>query len=296
MRWRVTETTSLEEALARRFPGASRTSRRQWIRFGRVLVNGRAALSPRESLASGDEVTLGARRTTPFPPELRLVHRDEDLLVVDKPAGLLTATTPGERRTTALKLVQDWCAEVAPDCSARLVHRLDRDASGLLVFALSDAAFHWLKEDFRAHRVRRVYTVVVRGRMEPAEGMIQSWLENRGGGPVASGEEARGGQLSVTHWKVDAATDTASRLTIVLGTGRRNQIRVHMKDLGHPVLGDRTYGGERGDGVPRLLLHAAELELRHPRTGELLTFRAPAPPVFRTALREQRDAPAGDAS
>jgi 23S rRNA pseudouridine1911/1915/1917 synthase len=229
-------------------------------------------------------------------PALRIVHEDDDLLVVEKPAGLLSATPRGSDEPSLFRAVQAHVGGGPAQRRIWIIHRLDREASGLMVFARSEAAFHWLKEDLRARRVERRYLALVEGVVaepEGGEGLLQSFLrEDRLGhvrsvraareperGPDPRRDEAR---LAVTAYRVRGRGPTHSLLELRMESGRKHQIRVQLSDLGHPVAGDRRYGA-RTDPLRRLALHAWVLGLRHPQNGRTLRWESAPPEGFFTA-------------
>lgn len=290
---------------------------------------------------------------------IRIVHEDPELIVVDKPPGLLTAGTPGETRESLYDLIRRYAAERAGGNRSRqrsrdqrdaedrpfdrrgrvfvgVVHRLDREASGLLVFSKTDRSLHWLKDDFKAKRVHRIYTVLVEGVVgEPGtSGTIQSFLREGPDGRVHSispgefrgveprrfaprsprpgtapasfpaGAEAASpadhaagpspARPAVTHYRVIACNQGRSLLAVRLETGRKHQIRVHLSEKGHPVVGDRRYGST-DESLGRLGLHATELGLTHPATGSPLRFRSEAPATFYRAAGAAPPKPAAEA-
>ncbi|EYD72969.1 Ribosomal large subunit pseudouridine synthase A [Limimaricola hongkongensis DSM 17492] len=204
---------------------------------------------------------------------LAVVHEDHELLIVDKPAGLLSVPGKGEHLADCLlSRVQ----EAFP--TALLVHRLDRDTSGVMVFALSPHAQRHLGLQFEKRQARKTYVARVQGRLEPATGtvdlpLIVDW-PNRPRQMV----DHENGRQAVTDWRVLRAGDAESRVRLSPKTGRSHQLRVHMLALGHPILGDPFYAeGAARDDHPRLMLHSESLQLRHPDGGRGVRFKAKAP-------------------
>src|SRR6185295_697985 len=202
---------------------------------------------------------------------------DDDVLVVDKPAGLLTIATQRERVRTAYARLRVYLQ--AQSKRLFVVHRLDRLASGLLVFATSPEAKQALQVQFAAHTAERVYVAVVDGRLERPSGSITSRLMDDAPGRVRETRDPTRGRRAATHWRVVRAGRAHTLLEIRLETGRRNQIRVHLAGLGHPIAGDAAYGS-RSDPFGRLALHAFRLGFDHPVTGTRLCFESPPPAVF----------------
>ncbi|MCA9300922.1 MAG: hypothetical protein KDA28_17755, partial [Phycisphaerales bacterium] len=220
----------------------------------------------------------------------RIVHEDADLIVIDKPAGLVTAH-PNER-FSAFTFVKAHVKERDARERIWVVHRLDRDVSGLTVFAKSTRAYKWLKEDLQARRVTRQYLALVDGPMQ-GDGTIQSFLREERDGVVEVDAHAvdtvrEDTKLAVTHYMVEASTETRSLLRVRLETGRKHQIRVQLAGRGHPVVGDLRYGGPKHSSR-RCALHASVLSFKHPGTGEQVRFQSAPPPWFYTEVG--REAP-----
>lgn len=251
---------------------------KQWIESGRVTVNGQAARDSRALVSESDRVTLGSarqgeRRAAALGGGLRLVHEDAALLVIDKPAGLLTIATEREKGRTAYRLVWDYLAGRRPPARPFIVHRLDRDTSGLIAIATTPEAKQQLQAQFAARTAKREYVAVVEGAVRENAGTLTSLLvEDRDLRVRARAD----GVEAITHYRVLTRRRDTTTLALTLGTGRRHQIRVQLADAGHPIAGDRAHGGHR-DPFGRLALHACRLGLVHPVTGETVTFES-APP------------------
>lgn len=270
-------TKTLLDRLVELFPTAKRQTLRRMTAEGRVLINGRRVMRVSIPLAPSDKVTVAAPRATDpnqLIAPLRIVHEDDDLLVVDKPAGLLTSTVPGEKRPTALKLVRAYLAASSPRARVGLIHRLDRDASGLLVFSKSHRAYESLKTQFFKHTVDRIYQATVRGKPSPDRGRIKSNLIERADGTVRSTTKHAAGQLAITEYEVVSSQAGTSTLRVRLHTGRKHQIRVHLSEKGFPIVGDRVYGDSKQPD--QLALRAIELGFDHPATGKRVRIQASA--------------------
>ncbi len=266
----------LLERLGELFPQASRRSLKQWLERGRVEVNGHVVREGRANVGAADRVTLGRHGAAPFPPALGLVFEDEDLLVIDKPPGLLTIATEREREHTAYRLLRDYLRAGQPPRRPFIVHRLDRETSGLLVFAKSIRAKRRLQAQFEAREVERIYVAVVEGRVGDDQGVLASRLVQDRGLRVRAGA---GGRDAITHYRVRERRRDTTVLELSLGTGRRHQIRVQLADLGHPIVGDRTHGS-RSDPRGRLWLHASRLGFVHPESGKRVRFESAAPAAW----------------
>jgi 23S rRNA pseudouridine1911/1915/1917 synthase len=277
-RYTVTGPIALGDCLAKLLGEASGRTRKQMLAGGRVSVNGTVVQRANAVLARGDVVEIGAKRALPvLPSELRLVHEDDDVLVIDKPAGMLTIATERERLRTAYAHLRAYL-RTQSKC-VFVVHRLDRLASGLLVFATSPEAKQTLQAQFAAHSAERVYVAVVEGRLERPSGSITSRLIDHAPGRVRETRDPTRGRSALTHWRVVRAGRGHTLVEIQLETGRRNQIRVHLAGLGHPIAGDAAYGG-RSDPFGRLALHAQALGFDHPRSGVRMRFVSPAPAAW----------------
>jgi 23S rRNA pseudouridine1911/1915/1917 synthase len=264
---------TLLERLRELFPTASRRSVKQWLERGRVEVNGRPVREGATVVAAADRVTLGHRRAVPFPTALRLVYEDADLLVIDKPAGLLTVATERGTARTAYRFIWEYLQGQRPPRRPFIVHRLDRETSGLLVFAKSVQAKRALQAQFEAREVERGYLAIVEGSLNDDEGRLESRLvEDRG---LRVRPDPRG-RIAVTRYRVRQRRRDASVLDLSLETGRRHQIRVQLAERGHPILGDRQHGS-RQNPFGRLCLHATRLGFAHPRTGAPMRFESTVP-------------------
>jgi RluA family pseudouridine synthase len=279
---RAPVTQTLLELLERRFPDSSRTTLRQMLAADRVLVNGRPERNAKRAVGSTDAIEIGAKRRLPD-PRTTILHEDADLIVIDKPAGLLTVPSARESEQTAVTLLEAYRRGGARRGTARLhvVQRLDRAASGVLVFAKNAWAKGKLEALFKTHEVERVYLAIVHGRIAPPAGTFRSWLAEDRALFVKSVRDPSAGKEAITHYRTLGAGARYSRLEVTLETGRRNQIRVHLAEAGHPIVGDTRYGPGRKNPLGRLGLHAASLGFRHPRTGRQVTFEVPVPHAFR---------------
>jgi RluA family pseudouridine synthase len=222
---------------------------------------------------------LSASPARSLPRGLSILHEDDDILVADKPAGLLTIATERDRERTAYFILTDYVRGGSSRSPKRLfiVHRLDRETSGVLLFAKSEEAKRRLQD--RWDETEKTYLAVVHGRLRKASGTITTYLAENKAHAVYSTADAALGKLSHTAYRVVKETRDFSLLELDLLTGRKHQIRVHLAGIGHPVAGDRKYG--RGSSsFPRLALHARSITFTHPATGERLTFHAAVPTSF----------------
>ena len=216
---------------------------------------------------------------------LTIIHEDADFLVIDKRAGLLTSTVPREKRPTALALVREHIAMTDPRARVGLIHRLDRDASGLLVFSKNHDAYRSLKEQFFKHTVDRIYLAVVSGKLNPPGGRIESRLVELPDGSVRSSRRPDHGERAISDYKVIRTEARLSLARVTLLTGRKHQIRVHLSERGAPILGDPIYAPKDAPKASRMMLIAAELAFDHPRTGKRMHFKLPMPEPMRKLFR-----------
>ena len=219
-----------------------------------------------------------------MPKGLNILYEDKDILVVDKAVGLLSIGTEREKEKTAYSLLNEYVKKGNVKSKNRvfIVHRLDRDTSGVLVFAKSEKNKHFLQENWK--EFAKSYFAVVHGKLQEKEGIIRSYLTENKAYKVYSTKDKNKGKFSETAYKVVKESGKYSLLEIQLLTGRKNQIRVHLAEVGHPVLGDRMYGKQEKK-IKRLGLHAASLSLIHPFRKEQMTFEAELPFFFKSLFK-----------
>jgi 23S rRNA pseudouridine1911/1915/1917 synthase len=208
--------------------------------------------------------------------KLPIIYEDESLIVIEKPPGILTMATENEREKTAYAFLRARAKSRRPPEKIFIVHRLDREASGLIVFAKTIQAKDYLQSQFKDHTAGRVYTAVVEGRVTPDEFTIRSFLDENRAYRVYSTSKRGAGKLAITHIRVLKRKPKTSFIEVRLETGRKHQIRVHLAERGHPVVGDKFYG-TGAVRSSRLALHGGHLEFRHPATGKRMAFDSPAP-------------------
>jgi len=271
----------LEDWLKRKFPQAKRATLREMLREGRVVLRGKPLRRLDAQIEKTDAVEVRSREPVRLPNvrPLEIVFEDAHLIVVYKPAGLLTSTVPHEKRATALAILEKYMAVKDRRAKVGLIHRLDRDASGLLVFSKSHEAFAELKEQFFQHTVARVYAAVTQGVPTPASGRIESMLVELPDGSVRTSHRPGGGQKAITDYQTIARGKGIALVRVTLQTGRKHQIRAHMQQRGVPIVGDPIYGDEFQPGA-RLMLAAVELGFDHPISGKKVEFKIPVPKDF----------------
>ncbi|HEX8411636.1 MAG TPA: RluA family pseudouridine synthase [Thermoanaerobaculia bacterium] len=284
MRHVVTTAQSLLDTLAVMYPDSSKTTLRQLLQSGRVRVNGEVEKNARREVDEGELIEIGQKSIQPvLPPGLAILHEDDDVLVVLKANGLLTVATEREREATAQAYLNAYLKEKGED-RVHVVHRLDRETSGVLIFAKNFEAREKLKEKFAVHDVERVYVAVIEGELDPPQGTFRSYLRERKDLRMESVDLHPDAKLAVTHYRTIESNGKYSTLEIRLETGRKNQIRTHLAEAGHPVLGDRLYGSTVNP-LGRLGLHAKLLGFDHPGTGKRMVFTAPVPKSFNNLSR-----------
>ena len=270
----------------------SRTHAQKLIADGYITVNDRVVAKVGLKLDIGDRLDIIIPPTTPTPlsPEaipLNIVYEDDDLLVVDKPAGLAVHPAPGHPSHTLVNAILSHLpglAETSDSLRPGIVHRLDKDASGLMVVAKNNAAQLNLIDQFKARSVVKAYLVLVKGRLTPEDGIIEAPIgrdprNRKRMAVVADGREAR------TQYHVIKYMDNYTLLEVKTETGRTHQIRVHLLAIGYPVVGDATYG-VKSDHLSRQFLHACRLGFHLPSNGEYVEFTSELPPDLAQALKE----------
>ena len=261
-------------------PGASRRTLRQMLSQGRIRVNGDLCNLAAHPVRSGDVLEIGPRQKhSRLAAGLEILHEDSDILVIRKPAGLLTVATIDERERTAYAYLRKYLKEHSPRQKLFIVHRLDKFASGVLVFAKSERVQSLLQAVFSRHEIKRKYWAIVEGIIEEDHGTIRSYLAQDRSFRMHSTEDKKLGKSAVTHFHVLRRLRNITVLEVTLETGRKNQIRAHLSEKGHPIVGDRAYGCTQ-DPLGRLGLHAFQLGFKHPVQGTPLEFRTDPPPEF----------------
>ena len=267
--------------------GLSRKEAKDLIRFRAVTVLGKNTIRHDTSLEPGDVVTIAARKQAHSPAlehhDLRIIHFDDAVIVVDKPAGLLSMGSEREKERTAHRILNEHLRTLtrSPRQQVFIVHRLDRETSGLMVFARSESAQAALQQNWKS--VTKKYLAVVRGAPSNAHGTLKDNLAESKSLLVRRVDH--GGELAITHYRVLRTLGDKSLLELTLETGRKHQIRVQLAALGHPIIGDRKYGGAPEQ---RLALHSSELKFPHPVSGASMEFRSALPSKLKALLEPRR--------
>ena len=280
MKASISVSGTILDALEILVPGAARRTLRQMLSQKRIRVNDDVCVDARHPVEPGDVLEIGAPGVSEkLSFGLELIYEDNDIIVVLKPVNLLTVATAGERERTVYACLAARQKERTRGGKLFIVHRLDKFASGVLVFAKSERVQSLLKGIFQRHDIQRKYWAIVEGQVEKNRGTVQSFLAENRLMRMYSTDDENDGKLAITHFRVLRRTRGVSSLEVTLETGRKNQIRVHLSEIGHPIVGDRAYGSTT-DPLKRLGLHAFHLGFRHPVTGKPMLFLTDPPPEF----------------
>jgi len=293
-----------DQVLAELFPDFSRSRLAEWIKSGDALLDGRQ-VKPREAVRGGEPVTLAVRLSTETHAEpeaipLNVLYQDEDVIVLDKPAGLVVHPGAGNPRGTLVNALLNLDPRLAGLPRAGIVHRLDKDTSGLMVVARSLRAHTSLVEQLSGREVHRQYLAVVQGSMV-AGSTVDAPIGRHPTDRIRMAVLREGGREAVTHYRVREKFRAHTLVECRLETGRTHQIRVHMAHVRHPLVGDPLYGGsfrlpkaatealvEQLRGFRRQALHAEKLAFRHPASGETLEFQTPMPADMQALVQALR--------
>ena len=271
----------LMEFLIAKMGGMSRSSIKSLLGHRQISVNDKIITQFDFLLKPNDKVTVNSTRGNLelTHPKLRIIFEDNDLIVVEKKEGLLTVTTGTGDDTTAFSILKNHVKKSSPANKIYTVHRLDRETSGVLVFSKNRDAQHTFRNNWQEIVTKRTYVALVEGKVAKEKDRIVSWLtENEVSLKIRSSKTDNGGKEAITNYKLLKSDEEFSLLEIELETGRKNQIRVHLESIGHPIVGDRKYGSSVSIG--RLALHARVLEFYHPVTGEIMHFETQIPKEF----------------
>lgn len=266
--------SKLLEVLQHFYPNNSSTSLRSWIEQGRVTVDEVVAKKPQLLIKAGQSILIHKRENL-VEHRFPILFSDEAVVVIEKPQGLLSVSTFFEKNETAFACLK---RKYYPK-QVYVVHRLDQETSGVMLFALSEKALEALKKDFAKHAIERKYVAIVEGKLERKKGSWKSYLYEDANYVVRETSHSDKGELAITHYRVLSETSLYSLLELTLETGKKNQIRVHCQQAGHSVVGDLKYGA-KSNPIKRLCLHAQHLAFTHPLTGKQMRFTSPVPSTF----------------
>jgi RluA family pseudouridine synthase len=283
----INKPQTLFEFLTERHPGSPRTRIKKLLQGGTVRVNNKPVtlhsypLKPGDSVEFGNKVGIATKASLPFP----VLYEDNQVIVIDKPAGIATSSIDGSNN---VQLVMSEFLKHLSKGIVRtyVVHRLDKEVSGVLLFAKSEIAMDAIKDKWE--ETEKHYFALVEGTPEKPEGTIRSWLIEDDAMKMRSVKERPDAKLAITNYKTIRNVDNYTLLDIETETGRKNQIRVHLSDLGCPIVGDRKYGAST-DFIRRVRLHACSLSFPHPATGEMITVESSMPAGFLSLkLRDEK--------
>ena len=278
----VTKNCELLEFLLETLKGQSRNSVKSILTNHRVSVDGAPISQYNFKLAKGDVVIISKnpihKKTR---SNLPIIFENEEIIVINKPSGLLSIASDKEKGSTAYRMLTDYVQQKDKHNRIYVVHRLDEDTSGVLMVAKNEKLRDALQDKWNDLVSSRGYYAIVDGKLDKKSGTLTSYLKKNAQNMMYSSKKVGDGQYAVTHYKVLDENDNYSFLDVHIDSGRKNQIRVHLGDIGHNVIGDDKYGNPTNP-IKRLGLHAYELILKHPFTGKVLKFKAPIPKEFET--------------
>ncbi|MDE5809863.1 MAG: RluA family pseudouridine synthase [Muribaculaceae bacterium] len=282
----VADQSILIDFLCRVMPDRKRSSIKQLLKFGSVMVNGNVTSQFNVPLNQGDTVKVNLTRAFPvfYNRRVKIVYEDDDIIVIEKGYGLLSMGNEKIKDGTAYSILKDYLKEKDPRNKIFIIHRLDRDTSGLMMFAKTIEAKEAMQHNWNNMVLERTYLAVVEGKVEEESGTVKSYLAENSQMEVYSTDDPEKGQLAVTRWKKLASGNGYTLMEVSLDTGRKNQIRVHMKDIEHPIAGDRKYGA-KSSPIHRLALHAQTLRFVHPVTRRDMRFETPIPASFEKMIK-----------
>lgn len=273
--------TTLLEFLFAAMPQRKRTNVKELLKHNQVKVNEEVVTQFNLPLTPADTVYVNLTREFPrfYNRRLKIVYEDDDIIVANKGYGLLSMGNDKVKEGTAYSILKDYLKWVDPRQKIFIVHRLDRDTSGLMMFAKNVESKEAMQHNWNNMVLNRTYVAVVEGNVEEDEGTIKTYLAENSKYEVYVTENPEEGQLAITRYKVLKRKKGYTLMELELDTGRKNQIRVHMKHIGHPIAGDRRYGA-KSSPIHRLALHARTLRFAHPTTRREMDFSTPIPASF----------------
>lgn len=285
--------TALLQYLYDILAGQSRSGIKAYLTRGQVTVNGQSTTAFDHPVHKGDRIaildrgTMVKKRGGEKETRVKIVFEDEWLIVVDKRSGVLSMSTGAEGEVTAYSLISDYLKRMhGRNAKVFIVHRLDRETSGLIIFAKDERTKQKLQENWREEVLERKYCAILEGRLPQQHGSVRSWLkENPKSLKVTSSPEDNGGKEAITHYEAISSGRRFSLAEFELETGRKHQIRVHASLLGCPVTGDRRYGAKENP-LGRIALHARSIAFRHPVTGRILSFDTGVPGAFKAVIKD----------
>lgn len=284
--FQVKEETGLLDFLYSVMPDRKKTAVKSLLKYGQVMVDGEVTSQFDSPLSPG--VTVKVNHTRPFVVfynrRLKLVYEDDYILVVNKGYGLLSMGNDKIKEGTAYSILREYLKTKDPRNKLFIVHRLDQHTSGLMVFAKSPEAKEALQHNWNNMVLRRLYVCVVEGKLDQPQGEVRGLLAENSQHQVYVTDDPKIGKPALTRYSTVKSANGYTLVEVELETGRKNQIRVHMKHLGHPIAGDRKYGA-KSSPINRLALHAMTLRFVHPVTKKLMDFSTPVPAAFQSMVK-----------
>lgn len=278
MKYETNRPITLLEALTLMAPDSSKTTLRTWLKAGRVSVDGTVEKVGSTILTAGQQITLGVKEKI-MEEGIKVLYEDSHIIAIEKPEGMLSVSTEFEKGHTAHAILKN---KFRPK-KVYVVHRLDQDTSGVMIFALNEKTKEMLKKIFEKHDIERHYIAIIEGALEQPKGTWECYLAEDANYRVFKTNNPDKGQRAITHYEVVATNKKYSKLDVTLETGRKNQIRVHCQLSGHPVVGDNKYDSAV-DPLRRLCLHARYLSFIHPITGKKIVLESPEPERFKKLI------------
>jgi 23S rRNA pseudouridine1911/1915/1917 synthase len=277
----VTEPSELMKFLIAQLPAQGRNNIKSLLTNRQILVDQDIVTQYNHPLEIGQQVSIqwNKVRKESQPQGLEILFEDPYIIVIAKEAGLLSIATDQEKEQTAYGILSDHIKKRDAKNRIFIVHRLDRETSGVMLFAKSEQVKELLQKDWKEAVEERSYIAITEGAVNSPEGTITSWLKENKTFTMYSSQTPNGGQKAITHYRVLKKNKNYSMLEVKLETGRKNQIRVHMQDIGHSIIGDKKYGSTKSP-LRRMGLHARVLAFRHPITGEEMRFETEIPKEF----------------
>lgn len=287
--YKVNNDDTLLNFLLKTLTNKSRNNIKSLLSHHQILVDGNPTSQFDFALVKGDIVQVSPEpiKKSNNKSSLKIIYEDDEFLAIDKPSGLLSVATDKEKTVTAYRLATNYVQQKDKKARLYVLHRIDKDTSGVLVFAKNDELRNALQNDWNLLVKKREYIALCEGKMEKDEGDITSWLLETKTNLMYSSSHKGDGQKAITHYKVMQKNDEYSLLRVLIDTGRKNQIRVHLKDINHMIVGDEKYHSNL-DPIKRLGLHAKELVLIHPFTNKKITFISDTPRIFYSVFNNKK--------
>lgn len=284
-----TEEKGLMEFLLTEVRDAKRNDVKKWLKYGQVMLNGAVTHAFDAPVAPESEIRINFSRAWPQfrHRDIKIIYEDDDVIVINKGYGMLSVATHSKKREeNAYDIVRNYVKNVDARNKLWVVHRLDRHTTGLMMFAKSEKAHDVLRHNWNNLILERNYVAVLEGYLEQDRGFMKSYLAENARHEVYSTDEPGEGRLAVTHFDVIGRGGGYTLANFSLDTGRKNQIRVHASDMGHPIAGDRKYGAVTNP-INRLALHAQTLRFAHPITKKDMNFKCDVPKAFFAVLKKK---------